>query len=130
MTTLQEIGVAVFATLGCLFAMLSAVGICVMPDVYTRLHAASKAGTLGVICALLAAAIRFADLAVSVQALLVVGFLFATAPIAAQRIARAAYRRGVPLEEDTAIDELAGRYDEATDALTAPPRYAPEKPAP
>jgi len=115
-----------FALLGCLFAVLSAVGICVMPDVYTRLHAASKAGTLGAICALVAAAIRFTDLAVAVQAALVIGFLFATGPIAAHRIARAAYRRGVPMEDDTGIDELAGRYDDATDALAAPPGYERE----
>ena len=34
-------------------------------------------------------------------------FLLATAPVAAHAIARAAYRRGVELSEETELDELA-----------------------
>jgi multicomponent Na+:H+ antiporter subunit G len=87
-----------------------------MPDLLTRMHAASKAGTLGAILVLAAVAIAFADAAVAVRTGLVVLFLLLTAPVAAHVIARAAYRTGVPLADETVIDELREAEDSRSDA--------------
>ncbi len=70
-----------------------------MPDIYTRLHAASKAAFLGVAAMLLAVAIT-GPLASVTRALLIVGLLALTTPVAAHAIAQAAYRRGEPVESE------------------------------
>ena len=82
-----------------------------MPDVYIRLQVASKASSLGVALLMLGVAAHFDELSVTVRALLVVVFLFLTAPVAAHVIGRAAYLTGVPLAPGTEPDELAGAYD-------------------
>ena len=94
---------------GAIFGLLAAIGIVRLPDLYTRMQAAAKAGTLGVGCSVLAVAVHFGELGITTRALLVVGFLFLTAPVAAHMIGRAAYRSGVPLWEGSVQDELFHR---------------------
>ena len=120
MSGVQLIGVIVLASFGSAFACLSAIGILTMPDLYTRIQAASKAGTLGAICVLLATAIYFSEMTILVRAGLVIGFLFLTTPIAAHQIARAGYLSGAPLEQGAVADALRGRYDTRTHALASP----------
>ena len=38
-----------FILLGAILCLISAIGVLRLPDVYTRMHAASKASTLGVV---------------------------------------------------------------------------------
>ncbi len=102
---------------GAFFMLLAAVGVVRMPDLYTRMHASTKSVSLGVGCLMLGLAVHFNDLAIASRAVAVVGFIFATAPVASHMIARAAYFSGVPLWEGTVTDELRGRYDEATHIL-------------
>jgi multicomponent Na+:H+ antiporter subunit G len=106
------------------FLLLAAVGIIRMPDLYSRIQAATKAATLGVGCIILALAIHFVDLGITVRALLVIAFLFLTQPVAAHMIGRAAYFVGVPLWENTIMDELRGRYDASTHSLESPGNWA------
>jgi multicomponent Na+:H+ antiporter subunit G len=82
---------------GSVFMLLAALGIFRMPDVLTRMQAATKAATLGVACMLLAVAVHFHELAVTSRALLVIGFVFFTAPVAAHMLAKSALLLGVPL---------------------------------
>lgn len=91
---------------GAAFCLLGAVGMLRMPDIFTRLQAATKTGTLGVGFIMVAVAVHFQTLGVSIRSLLVIAFLFLTAPIAAHVIARAAYFVSVPLWPATGIDEL------------------------
>ena len=97
--------------IGGFFSVLAAVGLLRMPDVYTRMQAATKAGTLGVGCMVLAVATHFTTLDVILESVLVIAMLFVTAPIASHLIARAAYFVGSPLWEGTAHDEMRGCYD-------------------
>lgn len=120
MMLLQQIAVAVLATLATILAVLSALGIVTLGDLYGRLHAATKAGTLAAICSLLAVAVDAADSIILVRVLVVIGFLFLTSPIAAQLIGRAGYLSGAPQEEGTLMDELDGRYDRDSHALRSP----------
>ncbi|MBX3360229.1 MAG: monovalent cation/H(+) antiporter subunit G [Phycisphaeraceae bacterium] len=103
---MKDIIVSLMLWAGAAFTLLGALGTLRMPDLYTRLQASTKAGTLGVTCIMVAAAIHFMELAVAVRALLVVAFLFLTAPVAAHIIARAAHYIRVPLWERNVIDEL------------------------
>jgi multicomponent Na+:H+ antiporter subunit G len=91
------------------FACIAGLGLVRMPDVYIRMHAATKAGTLGTGLILAAVAVHFADAAVAMRALAAIAFLLITAPVAAHMIGRAAYRTGVPLWEGSIIDEWQGR---------------------
>ena len=95
------------AGLGIALMVVAGIGLLRMPDLLTRMHASSKAGTLGAALVLMSVALAFSDAAVTVRALLVCVFLLLTAPIASHVIARAAYRAGVPLSPETVVDELA-----------------------
>ncbi len=102
----------VLAGLGALLMVVAGLGLVRMPDLPTRMHAASKAGTLGAVLVLSAVALHFADAALAVRAALVALFLFITAPVASHVIARAAYRTGVPLSDETVVDDLAAALRE------------------
>ena len=90
---------------GTAFALLASIAVVRMPDLYTRMHGTTKSATLGVACTILATAIRFADTETTTVAILVVGFLFLTAPVAAHMIGRAAHRQQVPKWSGTVVDE-------------------------
>jgi multicomponent Na+:H+ antiporter subunit G len=110
---MREIVTAFLMLSGALFCLLGAIGITRMPDLFTRLQAATKTGTLGVGLILVGVAIHFAEMGVSVRAVLVIAFLFLTAPVAAHVIARAAYFVNVPLWEKTQLDELRGMFEKS-----------------
>ncbi|MDA0999322.1 MAG: monovalent cation/H(+) antiporter subunit G [bacterium] len=109
--------------IGVFFMLVSSVGLLRLPDVYSRMHAATKATTFGMVGILAGTAITFKLLHVSAQALLAVLFFFLTAPVAAHLIARAAYRKGPNLADITETDEY-GLY--LSQSPTVPP--APENP--
>lgn len=99
--------VSLLLVLGALFMLLAAVGLVRLPDLYLRMSATSKAATLGASLVLLGAAVHFGTAAVAGRAVVIVVFLFLTAPVAAHTIGRAGYRRKSPLWKGTIADELA-----------------------
>lgn len=117
MSAFAAIATGLLVMLGGAFCLLGAIGLLRMPDVYTRLQAATKTGTLGVGCLMLGIAIHFGDLGVSVRALLVIAFLFLTAPVAGHVIARAAYLVRTPIWNRTGIDEWKGDAGDAPDRI-------------
>ena len=102
-----EILTAFFLVAGGLFACAAALGVLRLPDVLIRMHASTKAGTLGCGLILVAVAIHFGDIGIAARAIAAIVFLMLTAPVAAHMIGRAAYRTGVPLWTGTVTDELA-----------------------
>jgi multicomponent Na+:H+ antiporter subunit G len=72
------------------------------------MHATTKSTTLGVAGVLVAALLylRFLGLSSGLKELLILGFLFLTAPVGAHMIARAAYRAGVALWQGGIVDEF------------------------
>lgn len=91
---------------GSIFALLAALGILRLPDVYTRMHAASKAGTVGSGLMLLSVGIYSGDTGVFLRAFAGVIFFVLTAPIAAHLLARAAHGARYKLASVTVIDEM------------------------
>jgi multicomponent Na+:H+ antiporter subunit G len=116
-----EIITAVLLVLGAGLMALASVGLLRMPDIYTRISAATKASTLGVGCLLLAVVVFFDEPGVKSRALAVLVFILLTAPVAAHMLGRAAYLSGVPLWKDSQIDELDGRYEKETHNLRSIP---------
>jgi multicomponent Na+:H+ antiporter subunit G len=119
MGLIGELLTCFFMLVGAGFSLIAAVGILRMPDLYTRMQAAAKTGTLGVGCTILAVAVYFADIGVTTRAALVILFLFLTAPVAAHMIARAGYISGVGLWKNSVIDEMRHRYDPSTHQLAS-----------
>jgi len=90
--------------LGVAILTIGVYGVVRLPDVYTQLHAASKAGFLGVAALLAGAALQHGG-AIGARALLIVGLLAFTTPVAAHAIGRAARRRDEPMRTPGAVDE-------------------------
>jgi multicomponent Na+:H+ antiporter subunit G len=91
---------------GSAFCLVAALGILRLPDTLTRMHAATKAGTLGVGLLIIGGAVFFSDLGVSLRAATIIALVILTAPVAAHLIGKASYESGVPLSDRTWIDEL------------------------
>ncbi len=120
---LSEILTSVLLLVGAGFSLIAGIGVMRMPDLFMRMHASAKAGTLGVGCIVLGVATNFQDLAIAAEAFLVVVFLFSTAPIASHLIARAGYFAVDTRRRKMEYDDLDGCYDPETHVL------ASEKPA-
>lgn len=95
------------------FALLAAIGVLRMPDVFTRMQASTKASTLGLGCLLIGAAIQLGDLASIIRVGSIGAFVLLTTPVAAHVIAKAAYFGRVPLWKGTVLDERQGPSNRA-----------------
>lgn len=91
---------------GVSLALVGAVGLLRLPDVFSRMHAATKPATLGLLLITVGAALRMNDGSDAVKLLLVAAFQFITAPVAAHMIGRAAYRSGAGALDELVLDEL------------------------
>lgn len=83
--------------IGTFFIFSSALGVVRFPDVYTRLHAATKAPTLGIISILLATFLFLygSHQIVSGKLLLAILFICLTSPVGGHMLSRAAHKSGV-----------------------------------
>jgi len=103
---------AVLWMTGAAFALLAALGVLRMPDVFTRMQASTKASTLGLGCLLLGAALQWGDVASFVRLASIGAFILLTTPVSAHMIARAAYLAAVPLWDGTVLDERRRATDD------------------
>ena len=127
MPTLRELLVAVPMLLGTFLTVVTAVGLLRFPDVFCRMHAAGKAGTMGMGLLTLAVVIAFAgqEQTVTVHGVLAIFFQFLTSPASTHLLARASYVCDYPLSERTAVDELAVFLPSRADsAARSGPRFS------
>ncbi|MBP0438876.1 monovalent cation/H(+) antiporter subunit G [Tianweitania sediminis] len=103
--TALELLAAVLLVVGSLFTLTAAIGILRLPDVYSRMHAASKAGTVGSCVILIAVALVEMDAALGTRAIAAAVFFLITAPISAHLLARAALQAGYPMWRGANCDE-------------------------
>lgn len=112
----EWIVVALMVT-GTFFFTLSAIGLLRLPDVYSRMHAVTKASTLGMAGVLSASLVFFAVAGHGVLAEIVTMWsVFLTNPVGGHMIARSAYLVGIPMCELSIIDQLdrAGEHGDAS----------------
>ncbi len=102
---ITELIVSFFVVAGGVFCLAAGLGVLRLPDLLNRMHASTKAGTLGSGLILVAVAVAFAEGTVIARAVAAILFLLLTAPVAAHLIGRAAFRTGVPMVEHTALEE-------------------------
>jgi len=100
-----DIVTAIVWLAGSAFALLAAVGVLRMPDVFTRMQASTKASTLGLGCLLIGSALQMGDVASLIRVASIGAFVFLTTSVSAHVIARASYFANVPLWEGTVLDE-------------------------
>ena len=121
-----DIIVAVLLVSGGAFCFIAGLGLVRMQDVYLRMHAATKAGTLGAGLILAGVAVHFAELGTEIRALVAIVFLVITAPVAAHMIGRNAYRSGVPMWEGSTIDEWDGQVPPRADPSSTHSERSPK----
>jgi multicomponent Na+:H+ antiporter subunit G len=107
---MNEIMAALLLFCGSLFSFIAALGMLRLPDTVIRMHAATKAGTLGAGVILIAEAFFYAELGIILRALAAITFLLLTAPVAAHLIGRAAYYSRIRLWHKTWVDQLKDSY--------------------
>jgi multicomponent Na+:H+ antiporter subunit G len=93
-----EIIAAIFLFLGSFFILVAAIGIIRFNDLYSRMHATTKATSFGLLLIIIGVSLFFNIAVVWLKALLVIVFIYLTAPLAAHSIAKS-------VEEDD-LDEL------------------------
>lgn len=111
---MNEILISALILFGTAFVVVGAVGLLRLPDVYNRLHATTKATTLGVV-AIIGAAVWSLWLQTgqfSLKLVLTMLFLFLTAPVGAHMISRSAYMLGIKPWSKTVRDDLAGQMEQ------------------
>lgn len=92
---------------GALLTLVAAIGVLRFPDVLARMHALTKASTLGFVLLALGAAASLSTANDITSALLAAGLQLLTLPVAANLISRSTYlAEGIPQRVD-AVDELA-----------------------
>lgn len=94
----QDLLVAVFAVIGAIFGLIGSFGLLKLKEPMSRLHAPTKATTLGVggvlVASMIAALIDRGVL--STHELLITIFLFLTAPVTAHFIAKTHLHQSIP----------------------------------
>ena len=115
LTAIQAVVVTALVTVGSFFLLVGTIGLIRLPNVYNRMHATSKATTLGAASLFLAGTVYFSPATVAVPglgevpvlpegagltSLVGIVFLFATAPTGAHVISRAAQKMGIEFVED------------------------------
>ncbi|MBA4263134.1 MAG: Na+/H+ antiporter subunit G [Comamonadaceae bacterium] len=94
---LIEWAAAILIVVGAFFLLVGAIGMVRLPDFYMRLHAPTKASTLGVGGVLLASLLLgWAEGQLGVSELLITLFVFLTAPVSANLLAQAALHLRLP----------------------------------
>jgi len=105
------------------FILVASIGVARLPDVFQRMHAATKAGGIGTSFVILGVLVG-GGVARPLTGVLTIGFMLLTLSVASQLLARAAYLSGAPIEGLERGDPLAGVLDRPRD----PPDEGTERP--
>ena len=101
MTFLGELIVSALLLIGTFFLLVGSIGLAKLPDMMRRLHAPTKASTLGIGATLIASMLYFAFIGqgLSLHELLITLFVFLTAPVSAYMVAKAHILRSKPTRD-------------------------------
>ncbi|MCC5962297.1 MAG: monovalent cation/H(+) antiporter subunit G [Rhodobacteraceae bacterium] len=101
---MSDVLVGLFLIAGAAFVLIAAIGIVRLPDLLTRMHASTKAGTLGALLVLVGLALFEGSGEVVSKVVATILFLLLTAPIAAHMIGRAHARLMKSLKDEKLKD--------------------------
>ncbi|GGO68426.1 monovalent cation/H(+) antiporter subunit G [Nocardioides deserti] len=118
-TTPLDVAAAVCILLGAVLTLIAAIGQVRMPDLLSRMHAATKPQVLGTVLIVLGLSLRLRDPGVVGLLLLVVLLQMATSVVSSHMVARASFRAGQVRHDLLVVDELSDEQ------LHEEPRGAP-----
>lgn len=107
MNAVLDVVGAIFLLLGAMLCFAASVGLVRFPDVLTRMHAATKPQTLGLLFVVIGVALSLQNLQALGILVLVAILQLLTAPVAAHMVSRTAYRTGQAREDLLMEDDLA-----------------------
>lgn len=102
---------ALLLVLGTLFFFIGTIALLRFPDVYTRMHAATKCDTLGLGLIMTGLMIHAGPTIASAKIAFIVIFVFITGSTSAHVLSRAIYKHGVKMWEGSVLD----RYKDLND---------------
>ena len=98
---------------GVAFIGIASIGVARLPDVFQRMHTATKSGGIGAILVVLGVLVA-GGVARPLTGVLTIVFMLLTLSVASQLLARAAYLSGAPIEGLDRGDPLAEVLDRTT----------------
>lgn len=91
---------------GSAFAMIAAIGVFRLPDLLSRMHAATKPQVIGLMLVVLGFALRLRDPSILGFLLMIVVLQMATSVVSGHMLARASFRAGQVRDDLLEVDEL------------------------
>lgn len=129
MSLVVDVVAAILILSGAVIAVIAAIGLHTMPDVYARMHVATKPATLGISLCLSGAALLADSTSMVTKLVLAIVFQLVTTPAAGHLLGRAAHAARAPVSEYTFVDELrplpADGEEDAPDAAGPRPVSSP-----
>lgn len=107
-TQAADVVAATCFVLGALLAMIAAIGVLRLPDLLSRMHAATKPQVLGLVLVLIGLGFRLRE-AEAIGILVLIGlFQLLTTPVANHMVGRASFRAGQVREDELVVNDLRG----------------------
>lgn len=119
-TAVLDVAGAVCLLLGSFLCLAGAIGLLRFPDTLSRLHAATKPQTLGLILILTGLALTLRTWAAVTTLVLLAATQFFTSPVSAHLVGRAAYRNRCVDADTLEVDELSEALDRSDRSDTDP----------
>jgi multicomponent Na+:H+ antiporter subunit G len=111
---------AVCFVCGALLALIAAIGVLRLPDLLSRMHAATKPQVLGLILVLAGLGFRLREVEAIGLLALVALFQLTTSPVANHMVGRASFRAGQADADRLVVDELSGVLEDIEEPRGAP----------
>ncbi|QIX25328.1 monovalent cation/H(+) antiporter subunit G [Nocardioides sp. JQ2195] len=106
-TTAADVIAATCFLLGAGLALVAAIGVLRLPDLLSRMHAATKPQVLGLLLVLAGLGFRLRDPSSIGILLLIALFALVTSPVANHMVGRASFRAGQVDRDRLIVDELS-----------------------
>lgn len=85
---MTSLTVSILLLAGSVFILISAIGLVRFNDLFSRMHATTKATSFGILLLLIGISIFFGSWTISIKSVMVILFIYLTAPLAAHAIAK------------------------------------------
>ena len=119
-TQVADVISAVCMLIGALLAMIAAIGVLRLPDLLSRMHAATKPQVLGLVLVLIGLGFRLRDPETIGILVLIGAFQMLTSPVANHMVGRASFRAGQVPQDRLIVNELGGILPDAQEPRGAP----------
>ncbi len=116
----MDVLAAVLLLSGAFFALIAAIGVVRLPDLLSRMHAATKPQVIGLMLVVLGLAARLRSMKVLGFLLLIVAMQMLTAVVSSHMVGRASYRAGQVRNDLLVVDELTEQSEDWEEQRGAP----------